>query len=183
MRTDAATNAPAMSFESVVLPHLDAAYNLARWLLRDAALAEDVVQDSCLRALQYFASFRGGSGEGRAWLLQIVRNTAYARLKSRQARAEVPLGTSETEGFGMDVPDPAPGPEAMLVQRQDMASLETALAALPVGLRECLVLCELEQLSYKEIARITDVPVGTVMSRLWRARQMLMRSQTAGDRR
>jgi RNA polymerase sigma-70 factor (ECF subfamily) len=170
--------APPPSFERVVLPHLDAAYNLARWLVRDPVAAEDIVQDSCLRALQYFASFRGG--DGRAWLLQIVRNTSYARLGTRRAGVEVSLdGSADSEdgGIGMDIPDPGPGPEATYARQQDLARLEQALAALPVELRECLVLCELEQLSYKDIARITEVPIGTVMSRLWRARQMLLRPQ------
>jgi RNA polymerase sigma-70 factor (ECF subfamily) len=181
--TGAAGAAP--KFEEAILPHLDAAYNLARWLMRDQAAAEDIVQDAVLRGLQYFASFRGG--DGRAWLLQIVRNTAYSAFKTRRADTEVPLGggaaEADGEGFGMDVPDPGPGPEFALAQRQDLARLDEALAALPTELRECLVLCELEQLSYKDIAQITQVPIGTVMSRLWRARQALMRSQTAGSSR
>ena len=163
------------SFEQVVLPHLDAAYNLARWLVRDPALAEDIVQDAVLRALQYFASFRGDGG-GRAWLLQIVRNAAYAAVKSKRIGTEVPLDTDEA----MELPDPGPGPEAQLARRQDLAQLDQALAALPIELRECLILCELERLSYKDIARVTGAPIGTVMSRLWRARQALMRLQTAG---
>lgn len=170
----AVTPAGAVTFEQAILPHLDAAYNLARWLMREPAAAEDVVQDAVVRALQYFASFRGG--DGRAWLLQIVRNTAYAALKSRPAGRDVPLGDDE-DGAGLDIPDPGPGPEAALAQRQDLARLDAALAALPVALRECLVLCELEQLSYKDIARITQVPIGTVMSRLWRARKMLLGAQ------
>jgi RNA polymerase sigma-70 factor (ECF subfamily) len=165
----------APSFEQVVLPHLDAAYNLARWLVRDPALAEDIVQDAVVRALQYFASFRGDSG-GRAWLLQIVRNAAYAAVKSRRIGTEVPLDTDDA----MELPDPGPGPEAQLAQRQDLEQLDQALAALPIELRECLILCELERLSYKDIARVTGAPIGTVMSRLWRARQALMRLQAAG---
>ncbi len=167
------TEAP--SFEQVVLPHLDAAYNLARWLVRDPALAEDIVQDAVLRALQYFASFRGDAG-GRAWLLQIVRNAAYAAVKSRRIGTDVPLETDDA----MELPDPGPGPEAQLAQRQDMEQLDRALAALPMELRECLILCELERLSYKDIARVTGAPIGTVMSRLWRARQALMRLRAAG---
>ena len=177
---DAAAAAPG--FEQIVLPHLDAAYNLARWLVRDPAAAEDIVQDACLRALQYFASFRGG--DGRAWLLQIVRNASYAALRRARGTVEVALGedTDDATGavLGMNVPDGAPDPEAAFVLRQDLARLDAALAALPVELRECLVLCELEQLSYKEIARVTAVPIGTVMSRLWRARQRLMRLKAVG---
>jgi RNA polymerase sigma-70 factor, ECF subfamily len=169
-------------FEQVVLPHLDAAYNLARWLLRDPTLAEDVVQDAALRALRYFASFRGG--DGRAWILQIVRNTAHEHLKKRSARIEVSLGNATDRvgvaGFGMDAPDPGPDPEAQYAMLQGQERLASALAALPIEQRECLVLCELEQLSYKEIARITQVPIGTVMSRLSRARSALMRIPLAG---
>ena len=142
---------PGHTFEEAILPHLDAAYNLARWLVRDPAAAEDVVQDTCLRALQYFGSFRGENA--RAWLLQITRNTSYAVLKAKQNRNEVALGGGIDDnpegGLGMDVPDPNPGPEAVLVQQQELAHLEAALTALPVHLRECLVLCELEQLSYR----------------------------------
>jgi RNA polymerase sigma-70 factor (ECF subfamily) len=167
------TEAP--SFEQVVLPHLDAAYNLARWLVRDPQLAEDIVQDAVLRALQYFASFRGDTG-GRAWLLQIVRNAAYAAVKSRRIGADVPLETDDA----LELPDPGPGPEALLAQRQDMEVLDKALAALPMELRECLILCELERLSYRDIARVTGAPIGTVMSRLWRARQALTRLQADG---
>jgi RNA polymerase sigma-70 factor, ECF subfamily len=169
------TAADTQSFEQVVLPHLDAAYNLARWLVRDPSLAEDIVQDAIVRALQYFASFRGEAG-GRPWLLQIVRNAAYAAVKARRIGQDVPLETDDA----MELPDPGPGPEAQLAQRQDMEQLDQALAALPIELRECLILCELEQLSYKDIAHVTGAPIGTVMSRLWRARQALMRLQAAG---
>jgi RNA polymerase sigma-70 factor (ECF subfamily) len=169
-------------FERVVLPHLDAAYNLARWLVRDPTLAEDVVQDAALRALRYFASFRGG--DGRAWILRIVRNTAYEHLKKRRARTEVCLDSAmdkaETARFGTEVPDSGPNPEAQYARLQDRERLTSALAALPIEQRECLVLCELEQLSYKDIARITQVPVGTVMSRICRARSALMRIPLAG---
>jgi RNA polymerase sigma-70 factor (ECF subfamily) len=157
------------AFEQVVLPHLDAAYNLARWLVADATLAEDVVQDAVLRALAAFAGYRGGSE--RAWLLAIVRNTAYSTLRTRRGRGHVPLGE---EG---EVADPAPGPEVALMQQQRLARLDQALAALPAELRECVVLRELEALSYREIGQVTGVPVGTVMSRLWRARQALLKWQ------
>ena len=165
------------NFEQVMLPHLDAAYNLARWLVRDPSTAEDVVQDAYERACKYFAGFRGGSG--RAWLLQIVRNTAYSTLKADRPGMEVSLsgGTraDNEDGVELDLPDPNPGPEATLAQRQDLAALDDALNALPVAWRECLILREVEALSYKEMARIMDVPIGTVMSRLSRARQLLRR--------
>ena len=131
------------------------------------------MQDAALRALRYFASFRGG--DGRAWILRIVRNSAYEHLKRQSGRAEVSLGSAtdhaDAVGLGMDVPDPGPDPEAQGNSGlQDQKRLTSALAALPIEQRECLVLCELEQLSYKDIARITQVPIGTVMSRLSRAR-------------
>jgi RNA polymerase sigma-70 factor (ECF subfamily) len=171
------TSPGTRGFEKVVLPNLDAAYNLARWLVRDGTLAEDVVQDAVLRALMYFSSFRHGNE--RAWLLRIVRNTAYAHLNRRRTETSLSLGGDSdqdgAEGVGMNVPDPAPDPETNLAHLEDLSQLNAALAALPIEQRECLVLCELEQLSYKDIAEITEVPVGTVMSRLWRARQALMR--------
>ncbi len=167
------------TFEQAILPHLDAAYNLARWLVRDPVIAEDVVQDACVRALQYFGSFRGD--DARAWLLQIVRNASYATLKAQRNGKEISRVEDNAEGSpGMELPDPKPDPEAALVHQQDLECLDAALAGLPVELRECLVLCELEQLSYKEIARITQVPIGTVMSRLWRARRMLTRVPAQG---
>jgi RNA polymerase sigma-70 factor, ECF subfamily len=157
-------------FAEVVLPHLDAAVRLARWIMRDPVAAEDVVQDACVRALQYFPTFRGG--DGRAWLLQIVRNTAYGRLARRGRSAE-----TEMDEASLEVADPAPDPEAMMQQGEAIGQLEGALAALPLELRECLVLREFEEMSYRDIARVTGVPVGTVMSRLWRARQSLIKLQ------
>lgn len=168
-------------FDKVVLPHLDAAHNLARWLVRDPVLAEDVVQDAAVRALGYFESYRGG--DARAWLLRIVRNAAFGLLASRKRGFAASLddgaspdGTAEA----LDVADPSDDPETAFARREGHAELERALAALPPELRECLVLRELEELSYKDIAYIIGVPVGTVMSRLWRARQALMRGRADG---
>jgi len=173
----------AATFEQAVLPHLDSAHNLARWLVRDASLAEDVVQDAMLRAFGYFSTFRGG--DARAWLMRIVRNVAYGALTARQAHAgpslDAAVPDAPSDSPALRVPDPADDPEAALTRRQDMEQLECALAALPVELRECLVLRELEVLSYKEIAQVTGVPVGTVMSRLWRARQALMGGEAKGN--
>jgi RNA polymerase sigma factor (sigma-70 family) len=171
-----------LSFEQTVLPHLDSAHNLARWLTRDAGLAEDIVQDAFVRALRHFSGFRGG--DARAWLMQIVRNVAYTALSTRTNRAEVSFEAETSHGDGSPVLlhllDPSDDPEAALTRHQDMACLERQLSALPLPLRECLVLRELEELSYKQIADITGVPVGTVMSRLWRARQALMEGQSKG---
>jgi RNA polymerase sigma-70 factor, ECF subfamily len=169
-------------FEQAVMPHFNAAYNLARWLVADATLAEDVVQDAMLRAFSYFGSFKGG--DGKAWLLRIVRNVAYTTLATRRRRGMASLDDpgpgADGEGLAMQIADTADGPEETLVLQQSFACLDQAMAALPEELRECLVLHELEELSYKEIAHVTGVPIGTVMSRLWRARQALMRSQGAG---
>lgn len=165
-------------FDDVVLTHLDAAYGLARWLVRDPHLAEDVVQEAVLRGLSYFASFRGE--DGRAWLMRIVRNTAYTMLAARRQNTQrVYQGEGLDNDAVMNVPDTGDGPHEALSKREDALWLEQALAALPIELRECLILKEFEELSYKEIAQVTGVPVGTVMSRLWRARRALM----AGDGR
>ncbi len=157
----------AAAFARIALPHLDAAYNLARWLVRDPVLAEDVVQDAMLRGLTYMHAFRGDNPKG--WLLRIVRTTAYDRLSERKRAAEVPLDT----GPAAALPDPADTPEAAVADGQRRAALDRALAALPDELREVIVLRELEEMPYREIARITEVPLGTVMSRLWRARLAL----------
>ena len=169
-------------FERVVLPHLDAAHNLAHWLVGDATLAEDVVQDAALRAFGYFGSYRGG--DARAWLLRIVRNAAYGALAARKRGGTVSLGgagpdTDEAHP-ALQVADPAHDPEAALNHCEGLTQLDQALAALPVELRECLVLRELEELSYKEIGHVTGVPIGTVMSRLWRARRAMMPIQVEG---
>ena len=158
-----------------MLPHLDAAYNLARWLMRDPAAAEDVVQEAVLRALTYFSSFTGINP--RAWLLQIVRNAAYASARLDRGVRLVPLDDAEAQNH---LP-PAAGddPEAALLRASGAREVRALIAALPIELREPLVLRELEELSYKEIADITRVPIGTVMSRLWRARRVLVRAAAA----
>jgi len=157
-------------FEEAVLPHLDAAYDLARWLTRSDRDAEDVLQTACLRALQFFDGFRGASP--RAWLLTIVRNSFYTWLQRNRA-AE--LATPFDEELHSDPPaDRDLGdPEAALLRHADRHLLRQALEALPVVYREAIVLRELEGMSYKEIAEIAGVPIGTVMSRLARARRRL----------
>jgi len=156
----------SLALRQSLLENLDAAHNLARWLVRDSAAAEDVVQEAVERALRYAASWRGDNP--RAWLLQIVRTRAYAWLTARRDQAEVPWDDT------LPLTDPAPDPEAALSSHQQRQGLEAALMALPAELRECLVLRELEEMSYRDIARVTGVPVGTVMSRLWRARRALI---------
>jgi RNA polymerase sigma-70 factor (ECF subfamily) len=175
-----AAESASQRFAQVCLPHLDAAYNLARWLTRNQHDAEDVVQDAYLRAFRFFDGFRGG--EGRAWLLTIVRHTCYSWLEKNRP-AEVTTGFDEDTpaedraGFDPDMMAAEGGnPEAIALQNAHRRILNQAIAALPLGFREVLILRELEDLSYKEIARVVDVPVGTVMSRLARARKLLRQS-------
>ena len=158
-------------FEATVLPHLNAAYNLARWLTRNPADAEDVVQEAVLRAVTYFGGFRGTNP--RAWLLQIVRNTAYASCALVRGAVTVALPDEEGAPAAPELIDHGDDPETALRKHEDHTRLARLLAGLPVELRETLVLREIEELSYKEIAEITQAPIGTVMSRLWRARRLL----------
>ena len=154
-----------MRFEQAVLPHLGAAYNLARWLTRDAHDADDVVQEAYLRAYQFFDSFHGG--DGRAWLLKIVRNTCYTWLEKNRPRE--PMTTFDETRHSA----PAAEPDAPLVASEDRELLRQALGELPDEFREAIVLRELEGMSYREIAAVTGAPIGTVMSRLARARERL----------
>jgi RNA polymerase sigma-70 factor, ECF subfamily len=163
------------SFEVIATTHLDAAYSLARWLTRDSVLAEDVVQDAMVRALTYFAGFRGENP--RAWLLQIVRNVALGKLGARVEPVSLDSPeASSGESLADTLTDGADGPDTALEREQDHRQVNELLNRLPVELRECLVLREIEDCSYKEIARIIDAPIGTVMSRLWRARRSLARA-------
>jgi RNA polymerase sigma-70 factor, ECF subfamily len=158
------------SFAAMALPHLDAAFNLARWLMGKDDEAEDVVQDAMVRALTYYPSFRGINA--RAWLLQIVRNTAYSALGAKKAARLEPIAlTAEDEG--VELADPGDTPETALLRSRDKRTLDGLLARLPVELRETIVLRELEEMSYRDIAQVTEAPIGTVMSRLWRARRLL----------
>jgi RNA polymerase sigma-70 factor (ECF subfamily) len=154
------------AFDQAVLPHLDAAYNLARWLTRNDQDAEDVTQEACLRAFKYWKSFSGR--DSRSWLLAIVRNTFYSWLRQR---SDQPVLTDDGE---MDsTADSSPDPESSLIRTIDRNTLRAALEELAVEFREAIVLREMEGLSYKEIADIAGVPIGTVMSRLARARKRL----------
>ena len=160
-------------FEVIVLPHLDAAYTLARYLTRHEHDAQDVVQDAYLRALKYFEGFRGTEGgDGRAWLLAIVRNTAFTWR--RRYRQEATAAEFDEQLHSEAVADV--NPEATLLGTSARESLHQALDRLPPEFREVIVLRELQGLSYKEIGEVTGVPVGTVMSRLSRARSRLQRA-------
>ena len=154
-------------FEETVLPHLDAAFNYARWLTRNEADAEDVVQDACVRAMRFFSSLR--DDDARAWLFTIVRNAWYSRVSRK---ANVAEGTRLNDGQD-EWPDNALDPEERLLQQHTVGLVRAALEQLPVDFREVIVLREIEGLSYKEIAEVAGVPVGTVMSRLARARERL----------
>jgi RNA polymerase sigma-70 factor (ECF subfamily) len=154
-------------FEQVVLPHLDSAYNLARWLTGNDHDAEDVVQDAYLRAVKFFASFRGG--DGRPWLLAVVRRAGYDWLERNRPERTLAVFDEARHSDRRDSLEPA----QLLLREEDREMIRRALADLPVEFREVLVLRELEGLSYKEIAAVTDVPPGTVMSRLARGRDRL----------
>ena len=155
------------NFEELILPHLDAAYNLARWLTRNTQDAEDIVQEAYLRAFRFFDGFRGGNA--RTWLLKIVRNTCYTWLD--QNRAQQVTDTFD-EQVNTDVTE-SQNPETLLLQKADGQLLNQALEELPMAFREVFVLLELEGLSYKGIAEVLGIPIGTVMSRLARARTRL----------
>jgi len=158
-------------FKEQVLPHLDAGYNLARWLARDVNDAEDVVQDACARALKYIDKLR--DGDARAWFLTIVRHAFYDWCRHNR-----PAQIAHDDGTAIDtaVDDQALDPEQTAMRSAESRLLADAVAKLPLVFREVLILRELEELSYKEIARVADIPVGTVMSRLARARALLQQS-------
>jgi RNA polymerase sigma-70 factor, ECF subfamily len=162
-------------FEAVALPHLDAAYNLARWLMRNDADAADVVQEAFMRALTYFDGYRDENP--KAWLLAIVRNTCYRWIERNRTATILPLSREvedRMEAVAADLyGNPVPDPESLAAQHRDAQLLNELIVELPLTFREALVLRELEDLSYQEIADILGVPIGTVMSRLARARALL----------
>jgi RNA polymerase sigma-70 factor (ECF subfamily) len=169
-------------FRSAILPHLDGAYNLACYITRDAALSEDIVQDAFLRAFKAFPQFRGGSA--RAWLLAIVRNCSLTALSARNAANVRTIGIgalSPRDAERLEQrPDDELDPEQSLIAREGAQEMGQWLNALPEPFREALVLREFEDLSYKEIAEVTGVAIGTVMSRLARGRAIL--AQVIGER-
>jgi len=159
------------------LPHLDAAYNLARWLMRNEDEAADAVQEACLRALRFIGGFRGG--DGRVWLLAIVRNTCYSRLKRGTIRENETEFDDEIHSLEIETTNP----ETLLERSRDNEAVRRALEELPEELREIVVMRELDGMAYKEIAEIAGVPIGTVMSRLARARKRLQRMLTSASRK
>ena len=172
------TAVETMNFEEAVMPHLDAAYNLARWLTRNEHDAQDMVQEAYLRALRFFGGFHGT--DARAWLLTIVRNTCYTWLKRKQG----PEFSCDFEEAVMTKESDEPDPESSHELKVQAQLINEAIEKLPVEFREVVILRELEELSYKEIAAITGIPIGTVMSRLSRARKRLLaylRSATQVD--
>ncbi len=171
----------ARRFRELMLPHLDAAYNLARYLLRDPVAAEDVAQDAFLRAFRAFEGYRGG--DPKAWILAIVRNRCHTWAKAAASNLTVPLdGTGAIQGDdpgdaserAAGLVDPTDSPETAVVRHDEIATMRELIEALPLPFRETLVLRELEELSYQEIAETTGTPIGTVMSRLARARHLLV---------
>ena len=152
-------------FEEMILPHLDAAYNLARWLLRDAADAEDAVQEAYLRAFRFFAGFHGENG--RAWLLRIVRNTCYTWLSKNRAREFAVEIDEDIVDLG------ASDPEMQMIENLERRLLRSAINGLPTPFKEVVVLRDIEGMSYTDISEVTDTPIGTVMSRLARGRARL----------
>lgn len=162
-------------FRRLVLPHLSGAYNLARYLTRDPVLSEDIVQDAFVRALRGFSQFRGGSP--RAWLFTIVRNccrTAHSGPSAALALVVHESSLSEDDALSFErQSDPAPSPEDEVIQKTEADRLRRAIEAMPEPFREAIVLRELEDLSYAEIAEVSGVPIGTVMSRLSRGRSIL----------
>jgi RNA polymerase sigma factor (sigma-70 family) len=159
-----------------LVAHLNAAYNLARWLMRDDAEAQDVVQESYLKAIRNFADYRGG--DGRAWLLTIVRNGCCDKLRRRGVSGQDTEFNEAVHSAASHIPDP----ETALLLAERTELLRKSLAVLPVEYREVLILRDMEQMSYREIADITGIPLGTIMSRLSRARQQLRRILLANTR-
>jgi len=171
----------ARRFRDAALPHLDAAYTLARYLLRDATDAEDAVQECYLRAFKHFDSYRGPAM--KPWLLAILKNVCVAEF-ARRSRQPVSAGSAEEDTTPEEAPmwqEPQASPEAELLRRFDDATIRRLVGALPQPFRETIVLREINDLSYREIADIVGAPVGTVMSRLARARAMLRTAWNAED--
>jgi RNA polymerase sigma factor (sigma-70 family) len=174
-RESVAVDRTTGGFERAIMPHLDAAYNLARWLTRHEHDAQDIVQEAYLRAFKALDQFHGAGGDARCWLLAIVRNTCFTWLHRNRAQSSAVSFEADAHEPGTQESDP----QMLLEQNEDSAMLRRAIEELPVEFREVLVYREFEGLSYQEIAAIAGVPVGTVMSRLARARDRLHKSLCA----
>ncbi|QOT75757.1 sigma-70 family RNA polymerase sigma factor [Cupriavidus basilensis] len=162
----------AQRFETLLLPHMNSAFNVARWLTHNDQDAQDVVQEAYLRAFRFFGGFHGE--DARAWLLSIVRNTFYTwHQQNRGHAAQTMMFEEDMHSLETSVADHDDSPEAMLIRSQSQKQVHKALLGLRLEYREVVVLRELEDLSYKEIATIVGIPIGTVMSRLGRGRQQL----------
>ncbi len=172
-----ATDGRNRRFELLAMPHLDAAFNLARWLTGNTADAEDVAQDAYLRAYRYLDAFRGDNF--RVWLLTIVRNSFLDWLKDNRSGRQL----FQPAPADLEWTDPNPSPEAMLLDRVDSETLTILMAKLPAEYREVLILREIEDLSYKDIAAVIGIPAGTVMSRLSRARLALRKAWTDNEKK
>ena len=169
------------TFQAAALPHLDDVYTLARYLMRNTHDAEDGVQECFLRALRHFDSYRGPAM--KPWLLAILRNVCNAEF-ARRGKEELPTDYATDETLAEEMPmwqEPQASPEKMIVQRQDSATIRRLVAELPEPFREAIVLREMNNLSYQEIAQVAGVPIGTVMSRLARARAMLRSAWNATE--
>jgi RNA polymerase sigma factor (sigma-70 family) len=169
-------------FEAQVLPHLDAAYRFARWLSRSAVDADDLVQDAVLRAFRGFDGLRGANT--KAWLLTIVRNCHSTSFKQQRRAEMMPLSEGDDPESGALLVEEAAGPEAEAIQADDRRSLDAVMQTLPQEYREILILREIEDMDYREIAQVINTPIGTVMSRLARARAALKKrwlAQTGGS--
>jgi len=168
-------------FRDAALPHLDDVYTLARYLMRNAADAEDAVQECYLRALRHFDSYRGPAM--KPWLLAILRNVCNAEF-ARRSKEELPTDYAQEESLAEEMPmwqEPQASPEKAMLRQQDSATIRRLVAELPAPFREAIVLREINDLSYQEIAEVAGVPVGTVMSRLARARAMLRSAWNAAE--
>ena len=164
-------------FEAHALPHLDAAYNLARWLTRSPSDADDIVQEAMIRAFRSFESFRGG--DVKPWLLAIVRNCHLTAAKRQQLRRQIRI-EGNAEGQPLQMISPEPNPEDIAIREGERRKVDAVLHSLPEDYREVLILREMEDMAYRDIALVTGVPIGTVMSRLSRARAALRERWIAG---
>jgi len=165
-------NRPAAEFEKLAMPLVDSAYNVARWLVRNDHDAEDLVQETYLKALRSFRSFQSGTNF-RAWLFRILRNTFLSSRSKLERRMAVEMNLEEELPLFRDV---CPCPESQLIERNSVATIRGAIEQLPLSGRQVILLCDVEDLSYQEIAKVLQIPIGTVMSRLARARKVVRKA-------